>query len=139
MADDVVYGAIKDYLTTAWTACPIAWENETFVKPNPLAPWVLFEITGTMYDQESIGEGVQADNRWDMEGIIWLHVMVPRNSGSIVARQYAKALADLFRGKQLLADSLEFLECKIGEGAPGEESGTWYRVSTSVDWRRWDA
>lgn len=139
MADEVVYGAIKDYLTSAWTTSPIAWENETFDRPEPPAPWVLFEITGTMYDQESIGDSPQGANRWDMEGVLFLHVLVPKGTGSLTARQQARMLADLFRGLHLINDNLEFLQASIGEGNPGDQTGAWFRVSVSIDWRLSDA
>lgn len=138
MASDVVYSAIKTYLTAQWTNCPIAWENESFDKPEPPAPWVLFEITGNMYDQQSIGDSPQAANRWDEEGMMWLHVMVPKGTGSVLARHYAKGLADVFRGARLI-DTMEFLSATIGEGAPGDEQGNYFRVSVSIDWRRWEA
>lgn len=136
MADDVIYSAIRTYLGASWTTSPIAWENEYFDRPEPPAPWVLFEISGTLYAQESIGDSGQGSNRWDQEGVLFLHVMTPKGSGSHVARQQARQLADLFRGQHLLNDSLEFMDATIGEGAPGDESGVWFRVSVSVDWRQ---
>jgi hypothetical protein len=138
MADDVIYSAIRTFLTTNWTTSPIAWENEEFDRPEPPAPWVLFEITGNLYAQESIGDSPQGANRWDEDGVMFLHVMVPRGSGSHTARQHAKLLADLFRGLHLVSDNLEFLDTNIGEGAPGDESGVWFRVSVSIQWRMID-
>jgi len=138
MASDVVYTAIKNYLIGAWSNCPIAWENEDFVRPEPPGPWILFEITGTMYAQQSIGDSPQSANRWDEEGVMWLHVFVPKGTGSVLARNYAKGLADLFRGAWLI-NSLEFLAAAIGEGAPADDMAVYWRVSVSIEWRHWDA
>jgi hypothetical protein len=134
-----VYDAIEAYVTSAWTHTPIAWPNKQFTQQNPPASWVAFQITGSLYGQQSIGASVQADNRWDEEGTIWFHVFVPTNSGESGARGRAKALAVLFRGKTLLENRLEFLDAAIGSGEPGDEDGNYYRVSVSIDWRLWEA
>jgi len=138
MADDVIYGAIKSYVTANWSACPIAWENEDFTRPEPPGPWILFEITGTYYQQESIGDSPQGRNRWDEAGVMFFHVFVPKGTGSTLARQYAKALANTFRGALLLSDSLEFLVASIGEGAVADDMAVYWRVSVSIEWRRID-
>lgn len=140
---DEVYDAIKAHLIANWSATPIAWPNEPFDRPldaasNPL-PFVAVQITGDLYDQESIGESEQAANRWDEEGRIWLHVFAPTNSGHSTVRGAAKALADVFRGRTLLSGKLEFREAFIGEGEPGDDAGIYWRVSASVNWRHWDA
>lgn len=139
MADDIIYNAIKTYVTANWTSCPIAWENEDFVRPEPLAPWILFEITGTYYQQESIGDSPQFANRWDEAGVMFFHVFVPKGTGSALARQYAKAVANLFRGTLLISDSLEFMTASIGEGNISDEMAVYYRISVSIEWRRVDA
>jgi hypothetical protein len=102
-------------------------------------PFVAVEMTGTLYGQESIGASHQADNRWDEEGVLWLHVNVPMGTGGLTARTYAKQLADLFRGLLLLNDSLEFKDAFIGRGQPGHEDGAYFRVSVFINWRRMDA
>ena len=139
MADDVIYGAIKSYVTANWSACPIAWENEDFTRPEPPGPWILFEITGTYYQQESIGDSPQGANRWDEEGVMFFHVFVAKGTGSTLARQYAKALADLFRGLHLLSDNLEFMTASIGEGAVADDMAVYWRVSVSIEWRLIDS
>lgn len=137
MASGAVYDAIKAYLKVNWTTTPIRFENETFV-PDGTA-FVAEEITGKLYAQESIGAITQAANRWDEEGTLWLHVLVPMGTGGSTARAYAKQLADLFRGLVLLSNSLEFREAFIGRGQPGHEDGAYYRVSVYINWRRMDA
>jgi hypothetical protein len=139
MASGTVYDAIKGYLEAQWTTTTIAWENESFTKPEPPAAWLMVEMTGDLYAQMSIGAGVQSENRWDEEGVLLLHVYVPSGTGASTARAYAKSLADLFRGALLLDDSLEFLDASIGMGQPGDDDGMWWRISVSVDWRRMEA
>lgn len=138
MASDLVYDAIRDYLEANWTETPIQFENENFDIPESRA-WVIFEMTGTVYGQQSIGADNQADNRWDEEGVMWLHVMAQAGSGSSVTRRRCKALADLFRGKRLIYDTLEFMDADIGMGAQGDDEGSTYRISVSIDWRREEA
>lgn len=143
MASGAVFDAIKTFLGTgtggsgAWTTTPIRWENEPY-SPTGVA-FVDVEMTGTAYGQQSIGASLQEDNRWDEEGVLWLHVLVPVNTGGSTVRTYAKTLADLFRGLTLLSDSLEFRDAFIGKGQPGHESGMYYRVSVYINWRRMEA
>lgn len=138
MATDPVFDAIKAHLVANWTTTPLAYPNE-WSDPAEGAGWVYFEIAGTDYDQVSIGAGSQAANRWDEEGMLWLHVMVPRGTGESEARADARALARLFRGAQLLSGNLEFGRASVGIGEPGDETGNWHRITTSVEWRWIDA
>jgi hypothetical protein len=137
---DEVFDAIRAHIEANWdlAACPVSWPNEEMNEPQ--GPWVKFEISGNSYGQQSIGMGEQAENRWDEDGLIWFHVMVPRGRGFSQGRGAAKALADLFRGRRLLDDeNLEFLDASIGPGGDGDEEGNWYRVSVSIEWRNWEA
>jgi hypothetical protein len=139
MSSDVVYSAIKAYLTANWTTTEIAWENENFQSPlssdgSPTA-WVAVEITGNLYSQASIGAGTASGNLWREEGLLWLHIFVPTGSGSLVARQYAKQLADLFRGLSLSGDTLRFRDASIGRGQPGSEDGLYWGLSVSIEWQ----
>lgn len=142
MASGAVFGAIRTFLdgtggNGAWTTTPIRWENEP-LDPLP-TNFIDVEMTGTLYDQMSLGASTQAANRWDEEGVLWLHVLVPINSGGQAARTYCKSLADLFRGLTLLNNSLEFKEAFIGRGQAGFEDGSYYRISVYINWRRMDA
>ncbi len=135
---DGVYEAIKTFLTASWTDTPIQWPNQEWNVQGEEA-WVKVEIHGTVYGQQSIGASEQSDNRWDDEGVLWLHLGVPRGSGYSPARGAAKALANLFRGRTLLAGRLEFLDATIGSGHFGDEEGTWFLVPVSIEWRHMDA
>lgn len=148
MASLVVYDAIRGKLDPnqggVWTATSLSWPNEPFDTPQPGADgiqphWVAVIMTGTLYGQESIGETVQADNRWDEEGILWLHVFSPVGAGERTQRQYCKQLADIFRGLTLLSGNLEFLDASISSGELGSEDGAWWRLSVDVAWRHWNA
>lgn len=136
--NDPVYDAVRAHVEQRWTFTEIRWPNETYDAP-PDGPWVIFEIFGTVYGQQSLGMDIQADNRWDHEGHIWFHVMVPQGAGSTNIRGAAKALADLFRGLRLMNQKLEFMDASIGPGASADETGNWFRVSVSIQWRNWEA
>lgn len=136
MASGAVFDAIKAYLQSNWTTTPIRFENEQF---DLVETFVDVEMTGTYYGQESFGASLQEDNRWDEEGVLWLHSLVKINTGGSAVRTQAKALADLFRGLLLINDSLEFRDAFIGRGQPGFEDGMYYRVSTYINWRRMEA
>lgn len=150
MASDVVYSAIRNYLEgvnatpAAWATTPIQWENDKPVKmindAGEQTPWIMVEMAGTLYAQESIGAGEQAQNRWDEEGQLFIHVFTPSGTGGLLARQYAKQIADLFRGAHLPPnESIEFMDASIGEGSPGDDTGDWFRISVEIKWRRIEA
>lgn len=151
---DDVFDAIQAYLGTAafadrpaiagewdFALAPLVYENEGDGPPaGEVAPWVLVVLETQLYGQESIGGGQDAgDNRWDERGTLWFHVFTPRGTGSREARRIAKALANMFRGRRLLDDDLEFGEADMGAGDPGAENGNYYLLSVSLDWRRTEA
>lgn len=139
MASGTVYDAIRTLLTAQWTTTTIAWENEGYTKPEPPAAWVMVEVTGTLYAPMSIGSGIHADDRWDEEGTVWIHVLVPTGTGTSLQRSYCKTIADIFRGTTLLDGDLEFLDASIGMGDQGDDEGNYWRVTVAVDWRRMEA
>lgn len=132
---DPIYDAIRAHLTANWTATDLQFPNEEYESIGP-TPWVKVEIHGTDYSQMSIGESVQANNRWDQEGMLWLYLAIHRGTGLTQGRGAAKALANLFRGQSFLGGSLEFMDAAIGIGAPGDEEGPWYIIPVSIEWRR---
>lgn len=135
---DPVYDAIKTFLTDNWSATPIQWPNEEYYADG-LSPFVKVELHSDMYGQQSIGANVQADNRWDREGTLWVYLAVPRNSDFSQASGAAIALADLFRGQTLLSGDLEFLDATIGVNHFGDEEGSWFLIPVSVEWRHINA
>lgn len=150
---DPVFDAIREYLgytndSGAWV--PGAWdpadgalvyENQGDGAPaGEVATWILVMLNSTLYGQQSIGAGEQADNRWDESGTLWLHVFTPKGTGSVEARRLAKGLANLFRGNNTLMNGLlEFMDADLGAGDPGKENANYYLMSVSVDWRVIDA
>jgi hypothetical protein len=126
------YTLIRAFLEENWTATTLAWPNETFVKPGPAAAWVAVMMRGGVWDQESIGAGERLDNRWQEEGDLLLGVAVPLGTGSLVAREHATALANLFRGLQL--EDIEFRAIHIDDGADAEDRGPWWLLPVRVNW-----
>lgn len=133
MASSAVYAAVKGLLEASWATTPLAFENENFTRNG--GPFVMLEISGTLYGQQSIGAGSGQANRWDEEGVIYLHIMVPTGTGAMDARNYAKSLANIFRGTTLLGDNLEFMDASIGMGDLADEEGIYWRITLTVDWR----
>ncbi|MGY3482225.1 hypothetical protein ACVW1C_000108 [Bradyrhizobium sp. USDA 4011] len=147
---DEVFDAIRDYLgyvdvdTNApvignwdFSVAPLVYENEGDGSPSgEIKSWVLVILNSQLYGQQSIGGGIDAgDNRWDEDGTIWFHVFTPRGIGSREARRIAKGLANMFRGKTMLNDRLEFLDADMGAGDPGAENANYYLMSVSIEWR----
>lgn len=136
MASGPVFDSVRSFLETNWTTTPLRFENEPFELDG--TPFVDVEMTGTAYGQQSIGASRQQDNRWDEEGVLWLHVLVPINTGGSLVRTYAKQLADLFAGQTLINGGLEFRDAFIGRGQTGFEDGGYYRVSVYQKYRWMD-
>jgi len=142
MASGAVSAAIEDHLTANWSTTPLLFENKDADESGnalpPATPGYFVEVsfTGKSYGQQSIGASLQADNRWDEEGFLFLNVMIPKGWGSRDGRTYAKSLCDLFRGVTLLSGNLEFLDASIGEGEKGKYDGNYFLLPVDIEWRR---
>lgn len=141
MATDYVYDAIRAHFEQNWSGTGLDrlyWENEA--QPPGSDPIVAIEMRGNYYGQESIGQDVQADNRWDEEGVIFVHCLVAQGTGAQQSRRLARQVAEMFRGALLLGDSLEFRDASIGAGDSLDRmEGNWWGVTVTIDWRRMDA
>lgn len=144
MASGEVSTAIETFLLANWSTTKLLFENKNALAedgtllptPDPI-PYVEVSFAGRNYGQQSLGAPLQADNRWDEEGLLFLDVVVPRGDGTRTARTYAKSLCNLFRGLTLLSGGLEFLDAAIGRGE--ERKGNYYSIPVDVAWRRFDA
>lgn len=138
MASLIAFDAIESYLRQKWSGDmqrvePLVFENENFIQDG--STWIYVEIFGNLYDQESIGAETITGNLWREEGLLSLHVMMPRGQGSRLGRQVAYDLAQLFRGVEL-PGNLRFMTQSIGAGEPGDEDGNYNRMSLVIDWQR---
>lgn len=135
MSSATVYSAVRTWLEGSWNATPLAWENEPFEVPEPPSPFVVVEIYGDSYQQESIGAGNPAAELWREDGAVLLHVMVPAGTGSLTARTHAEALANLLRGLEL-PGGIRFRGMSIGLGETATDDGNWWRISVRAEWLR---
>lgn len=130
--NDPIYDAIKTYLTSNWNHTALQWPDmDTAEFGDDVV--VKVELFANLFGQQSIGESLQQNNRWDEEGTLWLFIVAPRGTSFTNVRGAAKALANLFRGTTLIGGSLEFGDAAVGP-APDQE-GTAYLLSVSVEWR----
>lgn len=136
MPVDQVHTAVQDFLTTHWASTAVAYENDGFQPQvdtdGTIEPWLLVEVYGGLYEQASIGAGTAQADLWTDTGVVWLHIFVGSGTGSLVAKQYAAALAELFRGLEL-DTNIRFGDISIGSGG-GTSNGNDWTLSTSVDW-----
>lgn len=133
MASYTAYRAIRDYLDAQWTTTRITWGNDNLGDENT-QPWVHADITGTSYEQQSIGAGSVTDNRWVEEGVLFMNVMVHSGQGTDLARSYADTLVNLFRGQDF--SQMEFLRFSVGLGEVATENGNWWALPISIEWER---
>jgi len=134
MASATVLADWKAWLAANFTACPVIYENEPATLPEPPSAWIFVELMGRLYSQESIGAGPPAANWWRESGDTYLHVWVPSNSGSAVARGHAETLAMALRGAILGVDT-KIKDMYIGDGGNSDD-GAWWRITLRVEWER---
>lgn len=140
MASGSVYTAIRNHIEANWSALPVAWENEPF-NPPATGIWIYIEMTGTIYEQKSIGAADDGSdtNRWDEEGVLYAYFHMTKMSGTKTARDHAKAFADLFRAVYLDGGKIEFLGASIGQGQLADDERRWFQIPVTIDWRKIDA
>ena len=129
---DPVYDAIKAFLIANWTHTLFQWPDEDTADFGEDVV-VKVELFANFYGQQSIGEPLQQNNRWDEDGTLWMFFVAPRGTSFTNVRGAAKAIANLFRGTTLIGGNLEFGDAAVGP-APDQE-GTAYLLSVSVEWR----
>lgn len=134
MASPVAYDTIHDYLIGTWSATPLAFENDGFDGPADPEHWILIEIVGNFFEQETIGAETRDANLWREGGQIYAHVMAPRGAGSRQARVHANAIVNLFRGQDI--GMLTFRDASIGAGEAGDVDGSYFRLTATIDWQR---
>lgn len=127
--------AVRARIEAGGLGVPIAWPNEPIAEPDPVADpppaWIVVEMSGALTSQIEIG--APGSNTFQEDGMIWGHVMVPTGTGSLAARQLAKRFANLFRGASF--GDVTCTDASIGMGEAGDETGNWWRLSVSVDYR----
>jgi hypothetical protein len=133
MTTATAFSAIRAHLEASWTTTPLAWDNETY-SAQADTPFVMVQITGDLWDQHSIGAGARLENRWEEEGELLLSVIVPTGTGSLLARQHAEALANIFRGLNL--GDIEFRDISIGLGVAAQDRGPWWLLPIRINWIR---
>lgn len=105
----------------------IAWPNEPFDLPEPLAPYLVAEISGDMSEPIELGSG----GTWQEDGTVWVHVMVPVGEGITAGLALRKTIANLFRG--VIAGGIVYRSAQMDPGGTDDE-GNWFRLSLGVQY-----
>lgn len=136
MSIDQVQTAVESFLAASWSATDIAYENSGYMQRSDgngtIIPWVLVELNGGIYEQRSIGAGSATANLWTDSGVLWLHVFVGSETGSLLAKQYGAQIAELFRGLTL-DPNIAFGDITLA-GSGGTLDGNNWSLSISIDW-----
>lgn len=127
MASPVIFDAVQAHLA-AFTAAPLVYENDPWPDQDTPSPFVLVEVFGDYYAQESFG--APGANLWRESVTILAHVMVPNDTGSRAARVLARAFADLFREPDL--PDYRVIDMSIGAGEAGDEEANYWRMTVRV-------
>jgi len=125
------YLDLRSKLEAANLGVPISWPNEKFLQPNPPSPFLVVGITSTVTQPHELGGA-----GWTEEGTATIDVFVPARTGSLLARQIAKAVSNVFRG--IPPQPVVYLSGSIGNGVIAEPDGLWWVLTVSVDWQYQD-
>lgn len=106
----------------------IAWPNEPFDLPEPLAPYLVAEISGDMSEPIELGSG----GTWQEDGTVWVHVMVPSFTGLTDGLALRKTVANLFRG--VSAGGIVYRGAQMDPGGTADDAGNWFRLSLGVQY-----
>lgn len=121
--DDDPYEALCDWLQTNAPNVAFRRENDP-LNPPQTGPWVYVEMETLAVRQASIGTGNPARERWREDGALILHVHVPIQTGSAIARRLGRRLGRLLRGREI--EGLRFDGPAINAGGASERrSGCW--------------
>lgn len=134
MSSPTAFEAIKNRIGAAWSATPVWYENDFEELPSEPDAFVYVEVFGDSFGQETTGAPEQ--NVWEEAGTAYLHVYVPKGSGSLIARQHARSLQQLFREQDV--DGLKIVEMSIGAGEPGREFPLYWALTLTMFWRRYE-
>ena len=134
MSSPIAFQAIKNRLDTGWSATPVWYENEFEEPPSDPDAFVYVEVFGDSFGQETTG--APQENLWEEAGTAYLHVHVPKGTGSMIARQHAHGLQQLFREQDI--EGLKIDEMSLGAGQPGREFPLYWALTLTLFWRRDD-
>lgn len=138
--------AIRARLDAGWATTRITYQNEQPAVPWPpmdgsgvLLPWVNLEIIGLGSQPWTFG--TTGNRGWRYDGLIYVHVFVPVNSGIETADQYACTIGELFRAAKFYDDGLgsyvRTLSPQVDGGDSGDDDGATFRVTATIDFTYW--
>lgn len=138
--------AIRALLDAGWLTTRITYQNEQPAEPWPplnaaqvLLPWINLEIAST--GSQIWTFGTEGNRGWRYDGLIHVHVFVPVGSGIELADQYACTIGELFRAAKFYDDGLgsyiRTLSPQVDGGGSGDDDGTTFRVTMTVDFTYW--
>lgn len=144
--------AIEQQLAANWTTTRIVYANTIPDDPWPPvkngtnAPWVLIEVINTTSKPRAVGQ--PGNQVWLYDGLIHVHVFVPKGYGATDARTYASQIGDIFRNQtfynaapgyqvRTLSPMIDGGEIATTWGgsprfATDPEFGTWFRVTATI-------
>lgn len=145
MASIRAFNALHSFIAASWPdaapmACPLAWDNVPFTPPQPydqqdqLQCWGRVLVNGDLWDQQTIGSGTPAEDRWDETGSLVLTVFSPVGAGSEPNRSLLTAFAEMCQGQDI--GTLEFQDMRFDPIGAKDESGVWWGMLITIDWIR---
>ncbi|MBP2233085.1 hypothetical protein J2847_006420 [Azospirillum agricola] len=146
MASLHAFELLRSFVDATWpdaapAPCPLNWDNEAFALPQPFDAqdqpqcWGRVLVNGDLWEQQSIGAGDPAAERWGETGSLLLTVFAPVNAGSQPVRAQLTAFAEMCRGQDL-GGQLELQDVHFDPIGTKDESGAWWGMTITIDWFR---
>lgn len=93
--------ALRAHIKTNVTFPPLAWQNESFIKPK--GPWALVRFIGGANGWRATGTGNTA--LYAHDGLVHVLIHMPRNSGVERAAQLADSIGAYLKTAKIAAPS----------------------------------
>lgn len=129
-----ITAAIRQRLTANWTTTSVLFENleEEKIKQNGLLPDSFIVLEVVFFDSYQKDMGDPANRGYRTEGVIKLHILTPAARGDGLSKEYADALAQIFRGKRFNGVVCSAASIR-GGGEKADAAGRYWRETLAVD------
>jgi hypothetical protein len=104
---------------------PVEYPNDDFTVPEPLNAWVSIDIGGDAAETIELG-----NLSWIERGSVWIHIMVPFNSGIVDGLTWRKAFSTAFRASTPTTPGLFWRDHSFDPLSP--DDGPWRRLTLIV-------
>lgn len=113
---------IQQAFSDNFSACPVAWPNESFVTPSQTA-WARFNVMDNVSAYDGIGTGAPIRR----DGMVIVQVFTPADTGTAESEQIADSIKSALEG--LVSNAIHF---GAANRRPIGNYDGWYQVNVTI-------